>query len=119
MEQDAGGNDVVVFNAFMVDIDKPGEYDRHCLLTGDDVGMGIWGPFPLWNERNYVPWRDPQGGPQALRGFQELFQAAPDELWIEVNLLTTPARERVVVLDTCYSGSMQSASDRRPLEAIS
>ena len=46
---------------------------------------------------------------EVLKGFAELFQAAPDELWIEINLMTTPARERVVILDTCYSGSMQSA----------
>lgn len=77
-EVDDGGNEVQVFNAFMVDIDKVGEYDRHCLLAGDDVGMGIWGPFPLWNERNYAIWRDPSSG---LRGFQELermlFRQAP------------------------------------------
>ncbi len=46
---------------------------------------------------------------EVLKGFVELLEAAPDELWIEVNLLTTPARERVVILDTCYSGPMQSA----------
>lgn len=71
-------DEVMVFNKFMVDIDKVGEYDRHCLLAGDDVGMGIWGPFPLWNERNYVTWRDPTSN---LRGFQELermlFRPAP------------------------------------------
>jgi hypothetical protein len=43
------------------------------------VGLGIWGPFPLWQERNYVPWVDPAG--TGLRGFQEvddmLFQQAP------------------------------------------
>lgn len=61
---------VAVLNKFMVDIDKPGEYSRNCLLSGDDIAMGIWGPFPLWNERHYVPWKDPKG--TGLRGFQEL-----------------------------------------------
>ena len=61
---------VAVLNKFMVDIDKPGEYSRGCLLSGDDIAMGIWGPFPLWNERHYVPWKDPKG--TGLRGFQEL-----------------------------------------------
>jgi hypothetical protein len=61
---------VTVFNRFMVDIDKPGEYSRSCLLAGDAVSMGIWGPFPLWNERHYVLWTDPKG--TGLRGFQEL-----------------------------------------------
>lgn len=74
---------MTVLNAFMVDIDKEGEYDRHCLLAGDDVGMGIYGPFPLFNERNYVPWVDPMGPAGArLRGFAELermlFRPAPD-----------------------------------------
>lgn len=63
---------VAVLNRFMVDIDKPGEYSRHCLLAGDAVAMGIWGPFPLWNERNYVLWKDPKTSLSGLRGFQEL-----------------------------------------------
>jgi FAD/FMN-containing dehydrogenase len=44
-----------------------------------------------------------------LRGFAELYENAPDELWTEIVLTVTPERERVVVLDVCYSGSMQSA----------
>ena len=44
-----------------------------------------------------------------LRGFAELYEGAPDELWIEVTLGATPARERVVVMDFCYSGRMESA----------
>lgn len=37
-----------------VDIDKPGEYDRTKMLASDKISMGIWGPFPLFNECNYV-----------------------------------------------------------------
>ncbi len=44
-----------------------------------------------------------------LRGFGELSEDAPDELWTEINLDVTPSRERVVVMDVCYSGPMQSA----------
>lgn len=70
---------IMVLNKFMVHFDKPGEYSRDALLAGDEVGLGIWGPFPLWQERNYVPWVDPAG--TGLRGFQEvddmLFQQAP------------------------------------------
>jgi hypothetical protein len=70
---------VMVLNKFMVHFDKPGEYSRFALLAGDEVGLGVWGPFPLWQERNYVPWVDPAG--TGLRGFQELedmlFQQAP------------------------------------------
>lgn len=70
---------VMVLNKFMVHFDKPGEYSRDALLGGDEVGLGIWGPFPLWQERNYIPWVDPAG--TGLRGFQEvddmLFQQAP------------------------------------------
>lgn len=70
---------VVIFNKFMVQFDKPGEYSRYALLAGDEVGLGIWGPFPLWQESNYVPWVDPSG--TGLRGFQEvekmLFRQAP------------------------------------------
>lgn len=69
-QKDSNDEAVCVLNRFMVDIDKPGEYSRHCLLAGDAVAMGIWGPFPLWNERHYVLWKDPKG--TGLRGFQEL-----------------------------------------------
>ena len=44
-----------------------------------------------------------------LRGFAELYDNAPDELWTEINVVVTPERDRVVVLDVCYCGSMQSA----------
>lgn len=70
---------VMVLNKFMVHFDKPGEYSRYALLAGDEVGLGVYGSFPLWQERNYVPWLDPAG--TGLRGFQELedmlFQQAP------------------------------------------
>lgn len=46
---------ITIFNRFMVDIDKPGEYDRRAMLASDDVALGVWGPFPLWNDNNYVP----------------------------------------------------------------
>jgi hypothetical protein len=69
-QKDRAADTVAVLNRFMVDIDKPGEYGSHCLLAGDAVAMGIWGPFPLWNERHYVLWKDPKG--TGLRGFQEL-----------------------------------------------
>ncbi len=46
-----------ILNRFMVDVGKPGEYDVRKMLVSDDVSLGIWGPFPLWNERNYVPVR--------------------------------------------------------------
>ncbi len=62
-------DDIVILNRFMVDIDKEGEYDRRAMLASDDVGLGIWGPFPLWNERNYIPVVIASQG--NLRGFQE------------------------------------------------
>lgn len=46
---------VAIRNRFMVDIDTVGAYDRHKMLVSDDVGLGILGPFPLWNERHYIP----------------------------------------------------------------
>jgi len=55
-------------NRFMVDIDVIGEYDRRKMLVSDDIGLGIWGPFPLWNERHYIPARIV---PSGLRGFEE------------------------------------------------
>jgi hypothetical protein len=39
------------------------------MLASDDVALGIWGPFPLWNERNYLPVVISSHG--NLRGFQE------------------------------------------------
>jgi len=44
-----------------------------------------------------------------LRGFADAFAQAPDELWIEPVLAVTPTGDKVVILDVCYSGSMQSA----------
>ncbi|MGQ0385071.1 MAG: FAD-binding oxidoreductase [Gammaproteobacteria bacterium] len=44
-----------------------------------------------------------------MRGFADLFWSAPDELWIEPVLAVTPNRDRVLILDVCYSGLMQSA----------
>jgi hypothetical protein len=67
----AGGIPALIFNRFMVDIDKPGEYDRRKMLCSDDVtAMGVWGPFPAWNKRNYVACmvRFPE---KSLRGFEE------------------------------------------------
>lgn len=87
---------VAVLNKFMVDIDKPGEYSRNCLLAGDDIAMGIWGPFPLWNERHYIPWKDPFG--TGLRGFQELedmlFRLSLDPSQPSTRTRATPAGSR-------------------------
>lgn len=63
-----GGVSVVIMNRFMVDVDKPGEYDLRKMLCSDDVSLGIWGPFPMWNRRNYIPCTVGQKG---LRGFEE------------------------------------------------
>ncbi len=68
MTADCEPNIVTILNRFMVDIDKPGEYDRRKMLVSDDVALGIWGPFPLWNERYYVPVRI---GGTNLWGFEE------------------------------------------------
>jgi FAD/FMN-containing dehydrogenase len=46
---------------------------------------------------------------QALRGFDELFQRAPDGLWIEPILAALPGGERVLVLDVCCSERLESA----------
>jgi hypothetical protein len=44
---------LIIFNRFMVMVDQVGEYSRHATLASADVAMGIWGPFPRWNERHY------------------------------------------------------------------
>jgi hypothetical protein len=61
---------VVIFNRFMVDIDKVGEYDRRKMLVSSDVTLlGIWGPFPQWSPQNYLPVRIANSN--NLCGFQE------------------------------------------------
>ena len=45
---------VYTMNRFCVVIDKPGEYDRRKMLCTDDVSIGIWGCFPMWNKRHYI-----------------------------------------------------------------
>ncbi len=45
----------------------------------------------------------------ALRGFAELFDRAPDGLWIEPILTTMPGGARALVLDVCMSDGLKSA----------
>lgn len=44
-----------------------------------------------------------------LRGFAELYMQAPDELWVEPVLVKSPAGERMLVVDVCYSGLHENA----------
>lgn len=60
---------VMIINRFMVMVDKLGEYDRHRMLTSDKISMGIWGPFPLFNENNYIA--IPRSAAEPARRFQE------------------------------------------------
>lgn len=48
---------VTICNRFMVKIDQPGEYDSRKIITCDRNALGIWGPFPVFNENNYIPCR--------------------------------------------------------------
>jgi FAD/FMN-containing dehydrogenase len=45
----------------------------------------------------------------ALRGFAELYDRAPDGLWIEPILTTTPGGARALVLDICLTDGLESA----------
>ena len=40
-----------------------------------------------------------------LRRFADLFERAPDEIWIEPVLTRLPSGDRVLVLDVCYTGA--------------
>lgn len=53
-QRDKKSDKVVLINRFMVIIDQIGEYDRSKMLMSDKVNSGIWGPFPLFNESNYI-----------------------------------------------------------------
>ncbi len=46
---------------------------------------------------------------QALRGFSELYERAPDGLWIEPILTTLPGGARALVLDVCMTDGLESA----------
>lgn len=46
---------------------------------------------------------------QALRGFDDLYQRAPEPLWIEPILMTPPGGEPVLMLDVCCSDSEKAA----------
>ncbi len=46
---------------------------------------------------------------QALRGFAELYDRAPDGVWIEPILTTLPGGARALVLDVCCSDDLDSA----------
>jgi len=52
--KDPPDDNVVLINRFMVMVDQIGEYDRNKMLVSDKVGLGIWGPFPLFNEKDYM-----------------------------------------------------------------
>ena len=53
-----------ILNRFCVDVDKIGEYDSRKMLTEGH----LWGNFPMWNKRHYVPCRVM---PSNLSGFAE------------------------------------------------
>lgn len=56
-----------IANRFMVSIDVNGEYRHEVMLAANDVSsLGIWGPFPEWNKRNYIACRV-----KDLRAFEE------------------------------------------------
>jgi hypothetical protein len=76
-----------IHNKFMVDIDKPGEYNRRILLVSDRVDFGIWGPFPMWNKNNYVPCK--KFG--SLMGFEE----SPNLLFQQARISSQPAESSV------------------------
>ena len=46
---------------------------------------------------------------QALRGFDELYQGAPEGLWIEPILTVAPGGARVLILDVCCSDAPAAA----------
>ncbi|MGH8243174.1 MAG: FAD-binding oxidoreductase, partial [Steroidobacteraceae bacterium] len=46
---------------------------------------------------------------QALRGFAELYDRAPDGMWIEPILTVSPGGTRVLILDVCCSEELESA----------
>lgn len=64
MENDS----IVIANRFMVIPNRPGEYPLSMTLTGDKSPTGIWGPFPIWNNQNYIPVKISGTG---MRGFKE------------------------------------------------
>jgi len=60
--------EIVIINKFMVVPNAVGEYPLNRTLSGDKNPLGIWGPFPIWSDRNYVPVMISGTG---LRGFKE------------------------------------------------
>lgn len=105
LEEDNDG--VLIINRFMVIIDREGEYDRTKMLTGDKVKTGIWGPFPLFQEDNYIPSTLMDDNGVRLRCFKE-----------SENLLFRPAR--VSSLDkeqkTLSSQSTHTSKGQRNVE---
>lgn len=59
-------------------------------------------PFDGWVTGGHLVFPFEQARP-ALRGFAELYPHAPDGLWIEPFLTTTPGGGRALVLDVCCS----------------
>jgi len=71
MDVDSGtgaNTSIVIANKFMVIPNRAGEYPLSMTLTGDKAPTGVWGPFPVWNNQNYVPVKI--SGTE-LRGFKE------------------------------------------------
>lgn len=62
---------IVILNKFMIIPNRVGEYPLNKTLSGDANPLGIWGPFPVWSDRNYLPVAGGGGGSSRLRGFQE------------------------------------------------
>jgi hypothetical protein len=99
---------IVILNKFMVVPNRVGEYPLNKTLSGDANPLGIWGPFPVWSDRNYIPVMVGGGG---LRGFLEtdnlLFQGPQRSQQIGSSLRTPCSRS------TPTPPSQQSTSFRQ------
>lgn len=94
-----GDDKIMIMNRFMVVVDQPGEYDRTKMLVSDKINTGIWGPFPLFNENNYV--LDCRKG--SLRSFVET-----DNLLFRLTRVSQPTQS------TLTEGRLQGTGILRP-----
>lgn len=107
--------DVVTADGRLVEASEEQNADLFWGLRGGGGNFGIatsleyrLHPYDGWAVGGHLVFPLDQAR-EALRGFDELYQRAPDGLWIEPILSTVPGGAPVLIMDVCYSDAPEGA----------
>ena len=81
---------------FIVKTDSIGEYRLDKTIQGDSNVVGIFGPFPFFNQNNYVKIRDDNGNNRLLESDSMVFRLPPKaSVQIENSHIILPVGKRI------------------------